>query len=222
MVDWMPFWVTFKLALTTTLILFAISLPLANWLANRKTKLKSVFEALISLPLVLPPSVLGFYFLVAFGPSHGLGKFLDQFCNIRLVFSFTGLVIASLIYSLPFMVHPLQSGIASLPNNLKEASYSLGKGKLETFFRVVLPNIKPSLLTGLVLTFAHTIGEFGVVLMIGGNIPGQTKVISIAIYEEVESMNYHNANIYALILFAVTFAILIVVYLANQRFSITK
>jgi len=222
MIDFQPFWITFKLAVITTAILFVISVPVANWLSGSKNRLRSVIEATISMPLVLPPSVLGFYFLVAFGPSHGLGKFIEHYFNTRLVFSFPGLVIASVIYSLPFMVHPLQTGFSGLYPSLREASFSLGKSKLHTLFKVMLPNIKPALLTGIVLTFAHTIGEFGVVLMIGGNIPGQTKVVSIAIYDEVEAMNYHAANIYALILFAVTFAILITVYSVNNRYAITR
>ena len=222
MIDLQPFWITFKLAMLTTAILFAIAIPIADWLATSTSKLRSVIEAAISMPLVLPPSVLGFYFLLAFGPAHGLGRFIDQHFNTRLVFSFPGLVVASVIYSLPFMIHPIQSGLSGLSPNLKEASFSLGKNKLATLFRVTLPNIKPSLLTGIVLTFAHTIGEFGVVLMIGGNIPGQTKVVSIAIYDEVEAMNYHNANIYAMILFAITFTILLIVYIVNHRYAITR
>ncbi len=222
MIDLMPFWITFKLAIITTFILFIIAIPIANGIVNSKSKFKAIIEAAISLPLVLPPSVLGFYFLLAFGPAHGLGLFIEHYFNIRLVFSFPGLVVASVIYSLPFMVHPIQSGLASLPVNIKEASFTLGKSKLYTLFKVVLPNIKPSIITGLVLTFAHTIGEFGVVLMIGGSIPGETKVVSIAIYDEVQTLNYTNANIYALILFAITFSILIVVYFVNQRYTITR
>ncbi len=222
MIDLMPFWITFKLAIITTFILFIIAIPIANGIVNSKSKFKALIEAAISLPLVLPPSVLGFYFLLAFGPTHGLGKFIEHYFNVRLVFSFPGLVVASVIYSLPFMVHPIQSGLSSLPANIKEASFTLGKSKLYTLFKVVLPNIKPSVITGLVLTFAHTIGEFGVVLMIGGSIPGETKVVSIAIYDEVQTLNYTNANIYALILFAITFSILIVVYFVNQRYTITR
>jgi len=222
MIDLTPFWITFKLAVVTTAILFVISVPLARWLAGTRNRFKSLVEAAVSMPLVLPPSVLGFYFLMAFGPSHGIGGFLDRYFDVRLVFSFPGLVLASVIYSLPFMVHPIQSGFAGLSANLAEASYSLGRGKWDTLTKVLLPNIKPSLLTGTVLTFAHTIGEFGVVLMIGGNIPGKTNVLSIAIYDEVEVMNYHNANIYALTLFAVTFAILLTVYFINHRFSILR
>lgn len=171
------------------------------------------------MPLVLPPSVIGFYMLLAFSPSMSFGKFLEQHFDIRLVFSFPGLVIASLIYSLPLMVHPIQSGFASLPTTLKEASFSLGKSKWHTLIKVLLPNIRSSLLTGIVLTFAHTVGEFGVVLMIGGNIPGETKVASIAIYDEVEAMNYDFANMYAFILFSATFIILLIVYFINHRFG---
>lgn len=222
MIDLEPFWITCKLALITTAILFVISVPIANWLASSKNKLKSIIEAAVSMPLVLPPSVLGFYFLMAFGPAHGLGRFIEQYFNTSLVFSFPGLVVASVIYSLPFMVHPIQAGLSGLSPHLKEASFALGKSKMQTLLKVTLPNIKASLLTGIVLAFAHTIGEFGVVLMIGGNIPGQTKVVSIAIYDEVETMNYHNANVYALILFAVTFIILLTVFVINRRYVITK
>lgn len=204
--------------MVTTAILFVIGVPVAYWLAYSKSKVRSLLEALISMPLVLPPSVLGFYFLLAFGPAHGLGSFLYRWFDVRLVFTFGGLVVASVIYSLPFMVHPLQAGLAGLSPSLREASLSLGKSRWQTLVKVLLPNIRPSIMTGIVLTFAHTIGEFGVVLMIGGNIPGQTKVASIAIYDEVEAMNYHSANTYAFILFAITFAILIVVYLFNNRY----
>jgi molybdate transport system permease protein len=222
MIDLQPFWITFKLAFITTMVLFVISVPLAYWLAHTRSRARPFVEAVVSMPLVLPPSVLGFYFLMALGPSHGVGRFIEHYFNARLVFSFTGLVVASVIYSLPFMVHPLQSGISGLSPHLGEASFSLGKSKWQTLLRVIFPNIKPALVTGIVLSFAHTVGEFGVVLMIGGNIPGQTKVVSIAIYDEVEAMNYHNANIYAFILFAVTFAILLTVYFINHRFTITR
>jgi molybdate transport system permease protein len=215
MIDWGPLILTFKLAFITTILLLLISIPLAYWLANSKSKIKPVFETLVSMPLVLPPTVLGFYMLVAFSPSNAFGSWLDHNLGLRLVFSFEGLIIASIVYSLPFMVHPIQSGFANLPVSLKEASYVLGKSKFETLNKVLLPNIKPSLLTGIVLAFAHTIGEFGVVLMIGGNIPDKTKVASIAIYDEVESLNYAAANTYSLILFAITFAILLLVYLVN-------
>ncbi len=215
MIDWSPLILTFQLAVVTTLILFVISIPLANWLADTKSKFKPIIETLVSMPLVLPPTVLGFYLLVVFSPSNSFGQWLDESLGLSLIFSFEGLVLASVIYSLPFMVHPIQAGLSNLPKTIKEASYVLGKSKLETLLKVSLPNIKSSLLTGIVLAFAHTIGEFGVVLMIGGNIPGETRVASIAIYDEVESLNYAGANTYSLILFAITFFILLMVYLIN-------
>lgn len=213
--DWQPLILTFKLAVVTTAILFVLSIPLANWLSNTRSKIKPVIETLVSMPLVLPPTVLGFYMLVAFSPSNAFGNWLDEWLGIRLIFSFGGLVIASIIYSLPFMVQPILAGLSSLPVTLREAAYTMGKSKRTTLFKVLLPNIKPSLLTGVVLSFAHTVGEFGVVLMIGGNMPGKTKVASIAIYDEVEALNYSAANSYSLILFAITFVILLLVYLTN-------
>jgi len=213
--EWGPIILTFKLALVTTIILLFISIPLAYWLSYTKTKLKPLVETLVSMPLVLPPTVLGFYLLVAFSPSYGLGKILDEYLGVQLLFSFQGLVIASIIYSLPFMVHPIQSGFNNLTPSLTEASLVLGKSRVTTLFRVLLPNIKPSLLTGIILAFAHTIGEFGVVLMIGGNIPDQTRVASIAIYDEVEALNYGAANLYAGFLLVITFSILFMVFLVN-------
>jgi len=213
--DWQPLILTFQLALVTTILLFIVSLPLAYWLSFTKSKLKPVFETLVSMPLVLPPTVLGFYLLVFFSPSDGFGKWLDETIGLQLVFSFEGLIFASMIYSLPFMVHPIQSGFSNLPKSLSEASYVLGKSRSTTLFKVLLPNIKPSLLTGIVLSFAHTIGEFGVVLMMGGNIPGKTKVASIAIYDEVEALNYSAANQYSIILFILSFFILFLVYFIN-------
>ena len=213
--DWNPLILTFKLAFITTVFLFIISIPLSYWMAYTKSKIKPVMETLVSMPLVLPPTVLGFYLLIAFSPSNAFGSWLDSWLGLKLVFSFEGLVIASIIYSLPFMVHPIQSGFANLSPTLKEASYVLGKSKIKTLNKILLPNIKPSLLTGIVLSFAHTVGEFGVILMIGGNIPGKTKVASIAIYDEVESLNYTVANNYSMILFGITFFILLLVYLLN-------
>ncbi|WP_367392409.1 molybdate ABC transporter permease subunit [Lewinella sp. LCG006] len=216
MIDWTPLLLTFRLALITTLLLLVVSIPLAYWLAYSRNRIKPVIEALVSMPLVLPPTVLGFYLLVAFSPANGFGSWLDEHLGLRLVFSFEGLVLASMLYSLPFMVHPIQSGLSNLSPSLKEAAYVLGKSRWTTLRRVLLPNIKPSLLTGIVLAFAHTIGEFGVVLMIGGNIPGVTKVAAIAVYDEVESMNYAAANSYSLVLFLLTFLILLLVYLFND------
>jgi molybdate transport system permease protein len=215
--DWQPLWLTFRLAAVTTLILCVIGVPFAWWLATTCTRFKPMLEALVSMPLVLPPSVLGFYLLLAFSPQHGIGRFLESTVGVRLAFSFEGLVVASVIFSFPFLVHPVQSGFQNLPASLTEAAYTLGKSRWQTFLRVLLPNIKPSLLAGVVLAFAHTIGEFGVVLMIGGNLPGETRVASIAIYDEVESLNYATANFYALVLFAVCFAILFTVYAVNKR-----
>lgn len=183
MIDFEPIYLTLKLALTTTVILLIVGLPLAYWLAYSKMKSKTIIEAIVSLPLVLPPSVLGFYLLIAFSPENAFGKFLDNYFDIRLVFTFTGLVISSVLYSLPFMVQPVQSGFKSISKNLINASYTLGKSKWQTVFQVLLPNMKTALLTGIVLSFAHTIGEFGVVLMVGGSIPNETKVVSIAVFD---------------------------------------
>ncbi len=205
------------LASITSVILLVVSLPLAYWLAFGKFKARGIAEAVIGLPLVLPPSVIGFYLLLAFSPSYWFGAWVESVFGLRLVFSFPGLVIASIVYSLPFMVYPIRAGLQSLPGSLREASYLLGKSEKETFFRILLPNIKSAILTAFVLTFAHTVGEFGVVLMIGGNIPGVTKVASVAIYNEVEALNYSTANQYALVLFAITFVILLIVYSINNR-----
>ncbi|GAB2785746.1 molybdate ABC transporter permease subunit [Rhabdobacter roseus] len=215
--DPQPLWLTFRLAALTTLILLVLALPLAYWLAYTRFRGRVLVEAVIGMPLVLPPSVLGFYLLLAFSPSYAFGAWIEATLGLRLVFSFPGLVVASVIYSLPFMVYPLQAGLQSLPASLREASYTLGKSTSETFFKVLLPNCKSAILTALVLTFAHTVGEFGVVLMIGGNIPGVTKVASVAIYNEVEALNYSVANQYALVLFVVTFVILLLVYTFNNR-----
>ena len=213
--SWDPLILTFKLALVTTVFLLILSIPLAYWLAYSRARIKPVIETLVSMPLVLPPTVLGFYFLIAFSPRNAFGGFLQEWFGLQLVFSFPGLVVASVLYSLPFMVHPIQSGLSALPTSLKEASFLMGYGRFRTLMRVLLPNIRPAVLTGIVLSFAHTVGEFGVVLMIGGNIPEQTRVASIAIYDEVEALNYGAANFYSLILFAVTFLILLFVYLIN-------
>lgn len=207
---------TFELAGITTLILLCIGIPLGYFLAETKSRLKPIIETFVSMPLVLPPSVLGFYLLLAFSPKNRFGEWLENTFDVRLVFSFEGLIIASVIFSLPFMVHPIQSGFSSLSKSLQEASYTLGKSKLQTLFYVLLPNMKPALLTGMVITFAHTVGEFGVVLMIGGNIAGETKVASIAIYDEVEALNYGLANQYAFTLFIISFAILLFVYAVNK------
>ena len=215
MIDWRPLLLTFELAAVTTALLFVVSIPLSYWLANTRSKVKPIIETLVSMPLVLPPTVLGFYLLIGLSPNGGLGEWLRDTLGIQLVFSFGGLVLASMIYSLPFMVQPIQAGLSNLPPSLKEAAAVLGKSRYTIISKVLLPNIRPQLITGIVLAFAHTIGEFGVVLMIGGNIPGETRVASIAIYDAVESMDYATANIYSLILFAITFIILLIVYITN-------
>lgn len=213
--SWDPLLLTLKLALVTTVILFLLALPLAYWLAYSRARFKPIVETLVSMPLVLPPTVLGFYFLIAFSPRNAFGNLLDSLFGLQLIFSFPGLVLASVLYSLPFMVHPIQAGLSSLSPSLREASYLMGNSKFRTLRLILLPNIRPALLTGIVLSFAHTVGEFGVVLMIGGNIPGRTRVASIAIYDEVEALNYGAANVYSAILFIATFTILLLVYLVN-------
>lgn len=208
---------TFKLAFLTTAILLVIGLPIARWLAYSKFRFKPVIEALVSMPMVLPPSVIGYYMLVLYSPKGAFGSFLENVLNVRLAFSFEGILIASVVFSLPFMVQPLQNGLRSLPESLREASYTLGKSKQITFFRVLLPNIKPSIITAVALTFAHTIGEFGVVLMVGGNMPGETRVASIAIYDEVQSLNFATANQYAFILFIISLVLLTTIYSVNKK-----
>ncbi len=224
MIDFTPFFISFKLALCTTLVLFLICLPLSWFLSQTTSKTKPFIETFASLPLVLPPSVLGFYILFALSSNSVLGRFVHENFGVELVFSFTGLVVASCIYSLPFMLQPLQSGFESIDKALVEASYVGGKSKLETFLRIVLPNIKPSILTALIITFAHTVGEFGVVLMVGGSIPSETKVASVAIYEFVEMLDYKMAHIYSLIMLLLSFSVLFVVYYFNHKnsFRISK
>lgn len=203
---------TGKLAGWTTIILLIIGFPVAYLLAYKKFWFKALIEALISMPMVLPPTVLGFYLLVAYSPQNGFGRFMEQTFNVRLAFSFEGILLASLIFSLPFMIQPLQNGLMAIPNSLREAAYTLGKSKIETFFKVLIPNMIPSIITAVAMTFAHCIGEFGVVIMVGGNMPGETRVASIAIYDEVQSMNFEVANQYSFVLFLISLVILIVVY----------
>ena len=215
--DFEPFALSFKLAAITTLLLFLISLPVAWYLSQTKSKFKPILESLIALPIVLPPSVLGFYLLVFLAPNSPAGEFMNSLFGTSLVFSFWGLVVASCIYSMPFMIQPLQSGFESLNKSMIEASYIGGKSSFQTLKSVALPNIKPALMTALVITFAHTVGEFGVVLMIGGSIPGETKVASVAIYELVENMQYTKAHIYSLIMLVLSFTVLLSVYIFNKK-----
>lgn len=220
MIDLEPFFISAKLSLITTMILFLMALPVAFYLANTRSRLKPVFEAITALPIVLPPTVLGFYLLVALSEGSPLGSFFAETFDLSLVFSFEGLVIASCFYSFPFMVQPLQAGLESMNRSIVEASYTLGKSKFQTFMFIILPNIKPSILTATIITFAHTMGEFGVVLMVGGSIPGVTKVASVAIYEHVEMMDYQAAHIYSGVLVGISFFVLLSVYLLNRKAAI--
>ncbi len=203
---------TGKLAGWTTAILFVIGFPIAYLLAYRRFPLKSIAEALISMPMVLPPTVLGFYMLMAYSPQGGLGSFLQGVFDVRLAFSFGGVLIASVIFSMPFMIQPLQNGLTAIPKSLREASYTLGKSEFTTFVRVLIPNMIPSIITAVAMTFAHCIGEFGVIIMVGGNIPGETRVASIAIYDEVQAMNYQTANQYSLVLFLISLVLLTIIF----------
>ena len=215
--DFSPFYLSFKLAFISTLILFIFCVPLAYFLSRVSFKGKSVIEAIISLPLVLPPSVLGFYILVFLSPYSTIGSFFEEHFGIRLVFNFTGLVIASCIYSLPFMFAPLLGAFNSLPKNIIEASYTLGKGRITTMLKIALPNIKPSLLNAIIISFAHTLGEFGVVLIIGGSLSSETKVASIAIYEATEMLDFTTAHIYSGIMLAISFFVLFCVYFLTKK-----
>lgn len=212
-----PILLTFKLALITTIVLLVISIPLAYYLAFSKNKVNILISTICNLPLVLPPSVLGFYLLVAFNPDSYLGSFLSNIFGLELVFSFEGLIVGSVIFSLPFMLNPIQAGFENVPKNLIFTSYTFGKKTWEIVCYVLLPYIKRQVLVGVVMSFAHTIGEFGVVLMIGGNIPNKTRVASIAIYNEVEALNYQTAHFYALILLVVSFLIVLVMNAVNKK-----
>lgn len=206
-----------RLALCVSAILFAIGLPLAYWLAYSQWRGKFLVESVVALPLVLPPTVLGFYLLIAMGPQGPLGKLWQALFGHGLAFTFTGLILASVLYSLPFTVQPLVASFEGIDRKLLAASAVLGAGAFRSFRRVVLPMSIPGVLTALVLSFAHTLGEFGVVLMVGGNLPGVTRTVSIDIYDHVQSLEYSDANRVALILLAFSFAVLCVVYGVNRR-----
>ncbi len=216
-IDWTPFVLSFKLAFITSTILFIISVPFAWYLSQTKFKFKPLLEALTAMPIVLPPSVLGFYILWGLSYNSPIGAFFQEHFNMKLVFNFNGLVIASCLYSFPFMVQPLQNGFESLNKSMIEASYIAGKSKLVTLLKVALPNIKPSIMTAIVITFAHTVGEFGVVLMVGGSIPDKTEVASVAIYDLVENMNYEKAHIYSAVMVLLSFIVLVSVYIFNHK-----
>ena len=208
--DFLPtLWLTLRLATLTTALLLVVGVPLAYLLAFRRFPLRAVVSAVVSLPLVLPPTVLGFYLLLAFSPAQAPGRWLLGWFGVSLNFTFAGILIGSVLYSLPFMVQPVQAAFESFPHSLIEAAHTLGKSRWQTLWHVVLPNIRPALLSGAVLSFAHTIGEFGVILMIGGNIPGETRVASIAIYDKVAELRYADANEYSLYLLLISLILLL-------------
>ncbi|MFI3288715.1 MAG: molybdate ABC transporter permease subunit [Rikenellaceae bacterium] len=214
---WETLLLTGKLAFSTTAILFIIGLPIAYFLAYKRFFARSLIEALISIPMVLPPIVLGFYLLMLYSPNSWFGTWWYETFDSRLAFSFEGILIGSVLFGLPIMIQPLQSGFISIPRNLSDAAETLGKSKLSIFFRVLLPNMMPSIITSLALSFAHCIGEFGVIIMVGGNIPGETRVASIAIYDQVQALQYDNANRYSIVLFVIAVVLLTIIYSFNNR-----
>ncbi|MEQ8651953.1 MAG: molybdate ABC transporter permease subunit [Kiloniellales bacterium] len=217
MPDLAPLWLTLHLALVTTVLLLIVGTPLAWWLAHTRARIKPLVEAVTALPLVLPPTVMGFYLLVLFSPNSWIGSFWVTVTGKTLTFSFSGLVVASLFYSLPFMVQPLQGAFQAIGPRPMEAAASLRASPLDAFFTVAVPLAGRGFLTASVLTFAHTIGEFGVVLMVGGNIPGETRVIAIDIYEKVETLQYGEAHLLSAGLLIFSFAVLVLVYAVNRR-----
>lgn len=220
--DLTAFSITLRLALVTVGILLVIGTPLAWWLANTRWRYKALVEAAVALPLVLPPTVIGFYLLLALGPRGSIGQ-ASEFLGIGpLAFTFSGLVIGSVIYSLPFVVQPLQSAFTSIGRAPREVAATLGAGRLDRFFSIVLPLARPGYMTAAVLGFAHTLGEFGVVLMIGGNIPGRTQVLSIAIYDHVEALDYSSAHWLSGSLLLLSFLMLLLVYGFNRRFDMVR
>jgi len=217
--DWQPVWLTVKLAAVTTLLLLMVGTPLAWWLARTRHWLKQPVAAVVALPLVLPPTVIGFYLLLLMGPEGVVGAITESLGLGLLPFTFTGLVVASVIYSLPFVVQPLQNTFESIGDRMLEVAATLRASPLDSFVTVVLPMARPGYLTAAVLAFAHTVGEFGVVLMIGGNIPGETKVLSVAIYDHVETLNYDQAHLLAGGMVLFSFVVLVLLYRLNGRFA---
>ena len=215
--DWQAIWLTAKLAATVSGILLVVSLPLAHWLTFSRRRWTFLVESVVSLPLVLPPTVLGFYLLMAMGSRSPLGRWWMTWTGHGLAFTFEGLVVASVLYSLPFAVQPIAAAFAQVEPSLREASAILGASSLRTFLRITLPLSVEGVIAGLVLSFAHTVGEFGVVLMVGGNLPGITRTVSIAIYDQVQALQYREANLTALVLLAFSFAVLLAVYGLRRR-----
>lgn len=215
--DWAALWVTARLAFCTTAVLLVLGVPLSYWLATTRWRWKFLVEAVVALPLVLPPTVLGFYVLVATGPNAVLGRGYASLTGERLPFTFAGILVGSVLFNLPFAVRPFAAAFAAVDHRLVEASWCLGVSRLGTFVRVVLPLSWPGVLAGLVLTFAHTVGEFGVVLMVGGNIPGVTRTLSVTVYDDVQALNYEAAGRTALALLAFAFGVLCLIHTFGQR-----
>jgi molybdate transport system permease protein len=220
--DLTPIWISLRLASVTVIVLLMVGTPLAWWLANTRSRSRAVVEAIVALPLVLPPTVLGFYLLILLGPAGAIGSFWVELTGTTLTFSFLGLVIASVIYSFPFAVQPLQTAFEAIGRAPLEAAATLGAGPLDTFLRIASPLAIRGYVSAIVLAFAHTLGEFGVVLMVGGNIPGVTKVISIAIFEQVETLTYNQAHYLSFGLLAFSFVVLFSVYVINRRMPINR
>ncbi len=218
--DWGPVWVTIRLAGVTVLVLLLVGTPIAWWLAHTRSSLRTVVESIVALPIVLPPTVLGFYLLIALGPHGFLGGPWKHLTGSSLTFTFSGLVIASTLYSLPFVVQPLHGAFEGIGKGALEAAWSLGASRFDAFLTVISPMALRGYLTAIVLGFAHTLGEFGVVLMVGGNIPGKTRVISIAIFDMVEVMEYHQAHILSAGMLCISFVVLFGVYALNRRLPV--
>jgi len=215
--EWQAIWLSLRLAFWTTLILLAIGLPIAHALAFSTRRWKFLVEAVVALPLVLPPTVLGFYILLAIGPHSPAGRLYAALTGGMLPFSFQGLLVASVLYSMPFAVQPFEAGFAAVDRKLIEASWCLGVSRRATFFRVIMPLSVPSIVTGMILSFAHTLGEFGVVLMVGGNLAGLTRTVSIAIYDDVQALDYSAATHTSLLLLAISFLVLAATYGLRRR-----
>jgi molybdate transport system permease protein len=216
-VNWIAIWVTVKLASLTAVTLLVVGLPIAYWLSFSRWRWKFLIESVVALPLVLPPTVLGFYILVAIGPHSPLGQLYTDLVGSPLPFTFQGLLFASILYSLPFAVQPFVAAFEQVDRRLIEASWTLGVSRVNTFFKLVIPLSAAGVVTGVVLSFAHTLGEFGVVLMVGGNIEGETRTVSIDIYDEVQALNYSGAAKTALFLLVVSYLVLLLVYAINRK-----
>jgi molybdate transport system permease protein len=215
--DWSAVALSFRLAAATTIVLLVIGLPVASWLALSNRRGRWAVDALVALPLVLPPTVLGYYVLVMLGPRSPIGRAFETLTGSPIVFSFSGLLVASVLYSLPFAVQPFAAALAAVDRTLIETAWCLGASRLRTFARIVVPLARPGIVAGAVLTFAHTVGEFGVVLMVGGNLPGVTRTVSISIYDDVQALNYARAGRTAALLLAFSFVVLALTYRLQRR-----